>query len=274
MGREPVPGALSGTPLPCLRSWRGLLAAPLLLLALAAVACGGGGGSEGRPAATQSAPAETSAAGTSASGRAATATPAPSPSPTATPRRGPTDRGQVIDAATKAVGARHISPLTRAACVEDNPRELPCIELLSDAPSLDGGLARFNGGYLSGNRFELFLGRAADGSWGYWYSTQQPSYTVTELPAAVLTCGGGQGVTVREGPSAGAKAVTRLPDLAELRAEEFVLTAAGAAPATRGDGWYRVTGAASGWVPSRDAVAARFGDCAFRDEIEGTAPHG
>lgn len=273
MGREPVPGALSAKQPGCLRSWRGLLAAPLLILALGAVACGGGGGSE-EPAPGQSAPAEAAAAATTATGSAATPTTAPSPSPTATPTRGPADRGQVIEAATKAVGARHISPLTRAACLEGNPGELPCIELLSAAASLDAGLARFTGGYLSGNRFELFLGRAADGSWGYWYSTQQPSYTATELPSAVLTCGGGQGVAVREAPSTEAKVVARLPDLAELRAEEFVLTVAGAAPATRGDGWYRVTGGASGWIPSRDAVAARFGDCAFRNEIEGSAPHG
>lgn len=257
--------------LSCVRSGRGPWAALLLLLTLAAAGCGGAGAGN-QPTTTISTPTAAGASATTA------ARPSPSPLPTpaasATATRGPVDRQQVIDAATAALGARALSPLTRDACLADNPQRLPCIELVSPPASLQAGLARFAGGYPDGNRFELFLGRSSDGAWSYWYSTQQPSYTATELPAGVIACGGREGVSLRQAPSTSAPALATLATGTELQAEEFLLSAAGTPPAGRGEGWYRVSGAAQGWISARDAAGARFGDCAFRDEIEGTGPHG
>ncbi|MCC7366692.1 MAG: hypothetical protein IT303_20205 [Dehalococcoidia bacterium] len=191
-----------------------------------------------------------------------------SPTVTPTPTRAAASSTDVIDAAVAALGARHLDRFSRDACMEDNPQGLPCIQLVAGSNSLAGGLALFNGGYPDAGPFTLVMGRNAAGAWQVWYLTQQPSYTLTAVPGEVLACGGGAGVAVHAEPGASSSTVTTVEDLAELTADEFVLTSPGAPPATRGEGWYHVTGAAEGWIPARNAAAAQFGDCLLRDELE------
>lgn len=250
-----------------------LLLATLVAL-LSAAACGGSNGKT--PGVT---PQDTLAALPSQTPTAA----APSPSPSATPSPSPTatpdnakERNAVLQAAAAELDALAVSPLTRDACLKDNPSQKVCIDLSPADQSLAGGIARLAGGDPQGGGFAFLMGRAADGQWHFWYGTQQAYWVLTTLPGDLLACANGKGAVIHQQPAASSPAVSTVPDLAKLHAEEFVLAQPGSfrAGGARGSGWYRVSSPASGWVSSDDETDAAQGNCQLHDAVLGTGSRG
>ena len=101
-------------------------------------------------------------------------------------------------------------------------------------------------------------------------------YQLSDLPGELRACGNGNAVTVRASPDSAAASAGTLKDLAAATAQEFRLTKAGSfgTNGARGEGWYRVSGTVSGWLPARESSDAKLGDCALHDAIEGSAPRG
>jgi hypothetical protein len=168
------------------------------------------------------------------------------------------------------LGARHVSPLTLEACLKDNPDRKPCIDLQTPMDQLPRGVARFAAGDPDGGPFTFLMGRMADGAWGYWLGSRQMTYILDTLPGDILTCGLGSEVHIRERPQDDAASLSTFKDLTELRADQFVLTAAGTygVSGKRGDGWYHVVTPVDGWVQASKTTAAALGDCLLHDEVE------
>jgi hypothetical protein len=169
-----------------------------------------------------------------------------------------------------------VSPLTRDACLANNPQKKVCIELKSDDSTVDRGIAEFAGGDPEGGGFTFYMGRDAGGQWHFWFGTQQQSYRLTTLPGDVLVCADGDGANVREQPQSGATSAGLATDMTSLHAVEFVLTSPGSfrAQGQIGAGWYRVSGDLDGWIDSRYETAAALGSCTLRDAFEGTGSVG
>ncbi|MCC6381204.1 MAG: hypothetical protein IT304_01790 [Dehalococcoidia bacterium] len=234
-------------------------------------------GSEGPPpAAAVSSP--TPAATATVIPRTTTASPSPLATPSPTQTATPTAtlapaaaRAAVLQAAATVLNARLVSPLSRDACLAGNPAGQLCIELVPAAQDVTRGLARFVGGDPAGGAFRFVMGRTADGAWQFWFGTQQNYSVTTTLPGDALACGGSHGVAIRQQPAASAAVVVQVQELAPLRLEEFVLTRPGSFPGSgsRGEGWYRVSAPAAGWVEAGNETDAANRDCKLRDAMEG-----
>lgn len=170
----------------------------------------------------------------------------------------------------RVLDARYLSPLTRDACLQDNPASKICVELKTADAALAGGIARFAAGDPNGGGFSFYMGRMIDGTWAYWFGTQQQTYVLEEPPGELLACSATASIEIRREPRADAAAVRSVADLGELKAERFVLTKAGShqAAGERGEGWYFVTSPAEGWVPAQDVTDATLSDCLLHDAIE------
>ncbi len=206
---------------------------------------------------------------------AASPSPAASPSASASPSQRD-EQALAVEAAMKEVDAVYRSPLTLDSCLKDNAGNKACIALASNEPTVRGGVARFTGGFPEGGGFSFVMGRTADSGWHYWFGSQQGMYQLSDLPGELRACGNGNAVTVRASPDSAAASAGTLKDLDTATAQEFRLTKAGSfgTNGARGEGWYRVTGAAAGWVAARESSDAKLGDCALHDAIEGSAPRG
>lgn len=203
-------------------------------------------------------------------------TAAPSPTPTETePPATSADAEAALAAALEALDARHVRPLTRDACLEGNDEGQICIDLVSGEAAIAGGIARFEAGDPNAGPFSFFMGRDANGQWHYWFGTQQQTYILQSVPGSLVACGLGGPAEIRAQPSADAELVATLDDEDALEAVEFVLTVPGSfgAGGERGEGWYRVSSPAEGWIDSRQVSDAALGDCLLHDAIEQVA-HG
>lgn len=244
---------------------------PLGFVFAALVLAGCGGGS--KPAATAPDPASPSgtSAKTATQAPSATASPSATTSPTATPE----SADAVTQAAARALEAVPRNPLTRDSCLQDNPEQKICINLVTPE-SLGTGIARFTAGDPQGGGFAFLMGRTGTGEWHYWMGSQQQFYVLTQLPGELRACGGGKPVALHEAPDASSPGAGELGDGTTIQADAFVLTSAGAfgVGGKRGDGWYRVTSPAGAWVHASDTAAASLGDCSLRDAIEGPTPRG
>lgn len=245
---------------------------PLSALGVGAAACTAAlllacGGKDSNPA--PELPSVTERAQSSQTAPAKSATPEPSPSATPTIDTAK-EQQAVIDAATAAIGARYVSPLTLQACLEENPDRKPCIELKSDPSQLGGGLARFALGDPDGGGATFLMGRTSSGGWGYWRGTQQQSYILDDLPGKLLACGKSQDAAIRVEPSANGGILRSVPDLTELDASEFVLTTPGqyGVQGERGQGWYHLTAPVAGWIDASETTDASLGDCLLHDAVE------
>ena len=239
------------------------------LVAGLATACGGSGGSPQSTSTASPAGGRSTSVSVTASSTAATAT------ATSTPQPDPAEEKQAVtDAALAELHARHVSPLTRDACLQDNPDREPCVELQSTPEALSRGLARFSGGDPDGGPFTFLMGRTAAGEWHFWLGTRQVTYLLDALPGPLLACGAAD-VAVRENPSADAPTAATLEKLEQMTADRFVLTSAGiyGTNGTRGEGWYHIVSPAAGWVNAVETTSASLGDCLLHDQIE-SSPHG
>lgn len=254
------------------RAWWVIGAVTALAMMLAS--CGGSSSEKNIPTAQPPA----SVASTTAR-ETATATVTESPSPSPSPSSSPTlesGTDPASAAALKDTDSLYRAPLTRDACLADNPDQKVCIERTTPEPAIAGGIARFAGGYPDGGGFAFLMGRASGGDWHFWLGSQQDFYVLAGVPGDLRACGGGSDVVVRANPSGDAQAVGDVPDLSVAHAEEFMLTKAGSFGASdaRGEGWYRISSPVSGWVLSTQITDARFADCRLRDAIEGASPRG
>jgi len=163
------------------------------------------------------------------------------------------------------------------SCTAGNPGHQTCVFADPTAEAVataQRGLFTFGIGDPDGvgGAFILF-GRTPDGAWDQWFGTQNIIYQPISLPGEARVCADGDGLNVRQAPSAGAPVVTLLPDGTTLTAEEFVLTQAQpydeqGRRTGRGDGWYRVSGPADGWVNYHFISSTRLPDCSTRDAFE------
>ena len=251
------------------------------LCALATVACGDGANDDVTPTLPALPTASVSATAPAPTVTPTpTAVPSPSPTPAGTPTPLPADveavRQQVVAAAAAELKGRFVSPLDRDACLANNPSQQLCFDLVSKPDTLVRGIAQVATGDPLGGGATVFFGREASGQWRYWFGTQQAVSPLVTLPGELLACGGGQGITVRAQPSDTSEAVTKLADLAAMRAQQFVLTSVGSTVpgSPRGEGWYRVNIPATGWVNSRDITDSAQKTCALHDAIYGSGPRG
>lgn len=200
---------------------------------------------------------------------AASPSPSPSPSPSATPSptaTGPTanTRAAAYDAALQVFNAVPV-----ADCSSNNPGGKNCLNWSSTASTPANGVAAFNVGSPDGGGALMVLGLEADGqTWGRWFSTQQALYQAVSLPADMLVCAGGSGLTVYAGHSTSSGAAGTVDDGNTVHAEEFVLTSAGSTSAN-GTGWYKLSSPVAGWADADDLSIASLGDCSFHDALQG-----
>lgn len=242
------------------------IAAVALAAAAFASGCSGNSGDDEPPDLPPLTPTTPGVRGSPSASPDASPIPSPSPTPDAD-----AERQRVIDAASEAIdGARHISPLTLDACLEDNPDRDPCIELKSSPDEIVRGLARFTLGDPDGGASNFLMGRMATGEWGYWRGSQQQSYLLDALPGELLACNTDSPPTVRTEARSDAELVATLEDLDGLTADEFVLVTSGqyAVQGERGEGWYHLTEPA-GWIDATQTTDAHLGDCLLHDAIEG-----
>ncbi len=229
-------------------------------IAVLAAACGGGTKTTIQPDATFT----PAGSATTAATPAPTQTPAPSPSATPT-----VSASAALDAAFNA-GLGIFDAVSNDDCKTNNPQGKAC--LVKDAHPADAsrGAAAFELGFPQGGGATVVLGRTADGGWGYWYGTQQQIFRSYALPTDMLVCGFGAGTVVRAAADGASASVASLPDLAKVRAEEFLLTNPGTYGKTNGGGWYRISAPNAGWVRSTAVADANNGDCKLHDAIERT----
>jgi hypothetical protein len=200
----------------------------------------------------------------------ATFTPAAaSPSSGTTPSATPTVSAAAALDAAFAAGLIIFNAVPNDICKTNNPQQKACLVKDLNPSSPDRGTAAFElGDPVAGGGALVVLGRDATGKWGFWYGTQQEIVRSFNLPADMLVCGFGAGAAVRQSASTTAAALATLPDLARVRAEEFVLTEPGTFSKSIGNGWYRISSPQAGWVRSTAVADAKNGDCKVHDEIE------
>ncbi|HXK34061.1 MAG TPA: SH3 domain-containing protein [Dehalococcoidia bacterium] len=212
---------------------------PRLLVALAAcaliaAACGDGGGDD-----------------------------TPRPTPVATVQLATGEQAEAALAAALAV----VGGVVESPCEPDATKPPCVVGPQSSQPTVDGGIAVFQVGRVDSTI--LAMGRTAAGEWAAWFATPNFTYRRIALPGSMVVCS--DGTPVRAEPDAGAAEVQTHDDGDELQVDGFVLTE----PAENivvaldegGEGFYRVTSPAEGWVDSR-AVSASNCDLLRRQQAQ------
>ena len=155
--------------------------------------------------------------------------------------------------------------ITDAAC-ETTPGVPSCTLQAGDqriqgpgsASDVATGIADFAVGDSFGGGHGI-LGRTLSGDWLPWVGGNGTILEPFDLPQDAMVCAGGDGLTLRDGPSTDAARLAVLADNTRVRVEQFVLTdpANSGVPAA---GWYRVSAPQAGWLFSKYLVNARLSD--------------
>ena len=179
---------------------------------------------------------------------------------------------EIFEAARNVAAAFGTGVKAMPECVDN----AGCISTVDAGPSVDLGVMRlgFRAPVGEGGGAAVFAGKGPDGTWGFWFGTQQGIYRAVDLPGDILVCSGADALNVRQAPSMSAAIVSSLKDGDRVRAEQFVLTEPGSLipGGANGAGWYRVSAntlPAGGWVYSKFTTDARLGSCELRNAIEG-----
>ena len=156
----------------------------------------------------------------------------------------------------------------------NNPEEKACLRARSAPEHVARGIAGFGVGDPGGGGYFAVLGRMRDGTWAFWFGTQQAVYHLLTLPGPMIVCAEGDRLNVRSRPSMDAVVVGTLDDLSEVVAEAFALTEPGVSGRTRGEGWYYLSAPLEGWAFARylsnvdvDAMNQQP-PCAWRNLLE------
>jgi hypothetical protein len=222
----------------------------MLAFAGGAILNGCGGDSSGTPqVADESGPRTATPVIRDSSATDATETPGGAPASTPTvPAPPPT--GSDADRLRAAIVAWVPGVGFDPGCSIDTPKG-PCATGEWAAGSLDGGVGRV-GVHSDQDGAAMFFGRTADGSWGYWFATQNTGGPLVSLPGEMVVCADGDGLNLRAEPSTSAAQVALIPDGTIVRGDRFVLTEAGARSGDglpeHGDGWYHITSPEEGWA--------------------------
>jgi hypothetical protein len=187
----------------------------------------------------------------------------PAPTPVATIPLATGDQAEAARAAALAM----VGGVTEEPCEPDATKPPCVVGPQSSQPTVDGGIAAFQIGRVDSTI--LAMGRKADGEWAVWFATPNFTYRRIALPGSMVVCK--DGTPIRSEPDDAAAEVATYDDGDELHVDGFVLTK----PAENivealergGDGFYRVTEPAEGWVDSR-AVAASNCDLLRRQQAE------
>jgi hypothetical protein len=157
----------------------------------------------------------------------------------------------------------------------DCSNAVSCIMLIDPGTSVDLGIMRlaFRAPIGEGGGAAIFAGKEQDGTWGFWFGTQQAIYRAVDLPGDIMICAGADVLNVRSAPAKDASLIAAVKTGDKVHAEQFVLTepATSGPGGTNGAGWYRVSGPLvpnGGWVYSRYTTDARLGSCQLHDQIE------
>jgi hypothetical protein len=100
-----------------------------------------------------------------------------------------------------------------------------------------------------------WYGRMADGTWVYWFATQNSGGPQVLLPGDMIVCADGDGLNLRAEPLTNAPVITLIPDGTIVRGDRFVMTEPSPAPGNGGlshpDGWYHIVSPQEGWAYDR-----------------------
>jgi hypothetical protein len=194
-----------------------------------------------------------------------TPTPEPTPDPesTPTPDDDPSPSNDLDAAMAAAAAALGIDAGDACSDGEDCIRELP-----GGGTRTDGSIARLAYVAGAGGGAIAIVARDTAGTWQYWLLTAGETYQLFDVPGDLRICSDASTLTVRQAPDPGAAAAGELGHGEVVHAGSFALTEPGSLE-SHGAGWYRVDGAVSGWVSSRESSDAALGDCTLRNQIEG-----
>jgi len=158
-------------------------------------------------------------------------------------------------------------------CTMEHPVKagFSCIIARSNAATLSSGIAVFDVAEPEfGDAGLGILGRTPDGTWKYWFGTQQP-YALLSLPGDMRVCADGDGLNLRTEPAATAPQLALLRHGTIVRGDGFVLTEPGTPgpdAEKKGYGWYHIAAPQDGWAYSKFLSNAQIGDCSLRDALE------
>ncbi len=130
-----------------------------------------------------------------------------------------------------------------------------CVFPQSTADNAERGISMFGVGDDFGGAV-LVLALSPAGQWEKWFTTQNITFRRLVLPGEMRVCAAS--AAVHTSPSHGAPVVAELTAGALVTAEEFRLD-------RDPSGWYRVSGAADGWVQADSLSTAALPDCTERD---------
>jgi hypothetical protein len=174
------------------------------------------------------------------------------PAATAVPATG-SDRDQL----RAAILAHSPAIVFDPNCVPDEAGS--CMTGEWPAEMLATGIATGPGGGAA-----TFYGRHADGTWEFWFATQNSGGPQTRLPGDMLVCAQGDGLNLRAEPSTSAAVVTLIPDGTIVRGDRFVMTdppSPGVRMQPHPDGWYHITSPQEGWAYDRFLVETPPATC-------------
>ena len=229
-------------------------------VALTLAACGGGKSST-TPAA---APAKTGASTPRSSTAPAAAPSAGGTAAAATPGAG----GGATDPAAQAAAESIFHGSASADCGQATPDQsaTSCLQSLSDGVTIAGGISAWKVSAQGGSSYTGALGRAADGSWKLWFSSQEVIWQL-QLPGRMRVCADGQGLNLRKTAATTAERVASIADNTIVDGDKFELTEPGT-PTQHGYGWYHLTTNPDGWAYSKYLVDAAQPNCDARNRLE------
>ncbi len=235
----------------------------LASVALTLAACGGGAKGSSTPTAPATASASTPAASATggASSTASAGTPAAGETAAATP-----GGGGATDPAALAAAESVFHGTVGADCAQAADPSTTCLQSLSDAATVAAGISAWKVSAQGGSSYTGVLGRAADGSWKLWFSSQDVIWQL-RLPGRMRVCADGQGLNLRKAAAPTADRLASIADNEIVDGDKFVLTEPGT-PTQHGYGWYHLTTNPDGWAYSKYLVDAAQPNCDARNRLE------
>ncbi len=186
-------------------------------------------------------------------------------------RRKVTPTTEMFEAARNVAAAMGGGAKAMPDCIDS----AGCVSTTNPGPSVDLGIMRlsFRAPVGDGSGAAVYAGKQLDGTWGFWFGTQQGNFRLVDLPGDLLICSGADTLNVRATPAMTGTVVAALKDGQRVRAERFALTQPGALTpnAPEAEGWYRVSSPdlpSGGWVSAKFTTDARLGNCDLRNAIE------
>ncbi|TAK57787.1 MAG: hypothetical protein EPO22_11740 [Dehalococcoidia bacterium] len=237
----------------------------LASFALTLAACSGGGGGGATPAATSATSAASTPAASATGGAVSTAsagTPGAGETAAATPGGG----SGATDPAALAAAESIFHGVAGADCAQAADPSTTCLQSLSTAETIAAGISAWKVSAQGGSSYTGVLGRAADGSWKLWFSSQDVIWQL-QLPGTMRVCADGQGLNLRKTAATTGERLASIADNEIVEGDKFVLTEPGT-PTQHGYGWYHLPTTPDGWAYSKFLVDSTQPNCDARNRLE------